>query len=834
MTTKTERGMQMYSGTLTVLKRLMMGVLGVLGLSALTAGQVSAQEIPAPDVFNDQAACSQAAGMAMPATPTVVAMGDMASGLDVLLRGGSLAMAGTIPVPIGATSTAGMTLTAAMFPTGMTMHCGGSAALADNMDAAAVAEGYAAVRVAYEDLVAKEKTERTAQQAVDGATSPTPQQLETLQDAKAATAKSLAALNAISMGPIYQAGIDEWRAADAIASTITAWDTAVNDATGKQNTLNGANYAKYVALATITDTITPTLLDNLLDGDGNLVRTQLNAFLGIDTNGNTIATVYHDDSGDLIVPMEATPDPDDPADAMRPAQVSRTVMLIKANLDAAQKVFTVLDEAVKANTDALQEPRLIEARRRAGLIRDQQDLQYKAALADNTDLDPDEDGTQSIATYNAAYQAAVETRNGAETALRAAVRNREQESDAVKAEFQKAASFFDQLVARRMVEQAAADKVVADKVADADTPTDAETEAAANAADAVAAAQKAKMTFEELTSDADNPVTALVQELLKPATGDDAGDDGQALVDAIDTTYDKTVENANAIEELTGEEGMVDANTAAIAALTDEDGPVTMNTENIAANKTMIDANTDGVAENKAGVAANKTATETNATAIATNVEGIAANTAGVAANKMATETNAAAIATNVTNIATNAEGVMTNAGNIMTNADNIATNAEGVMTNAGNIATNVTNIATNAEGVMTNAGNITTNAGNIATNASDITAAEVRIMANEGNISTNTSGIASNKTAIDGNAMRIGELSDDLDVVRAGVAASMALAGMPSIDGRGFAVGLGSFDGETAFAAGFLYSTDRASFKIGVTSSGGETGASVGGAWQF
>ena len=79
-----------------------------------------------------------------------------------------------------------------------------------------------------------------------------------------------------------------------------------------------------------------------------------------------------------------------------------------------------------------------------------------------------------------------------------------------------------------------------------------------------------------------------------------------------------------------------------------------------------------------------------------------------------------------------------------------------------------------------------------------------------------------------------IGDLSDSLEVVRAGVAASMALAGMPAINGRGVSIGIGSFDGESAFAVGFQIQGEMASFKVGVTSSGGETGASAGVGFQF
>ena len=93
---------------------------------------------------------------------------------------------------------------------------------------------------------------------------------------------------------------------------------------------------------------------------------------------------------------------------------------------------------------------------------------------------------------------------------------------------------------------------------------------------------------------------------------------------------------------------------------------------------------------------------------------------------------------------------------------------------------------------------------------------------------------IGQNASAISDNRNMIGELSDDLDVVRAGVAASMALAGMPAINGRGIAIGVGSYDGESAFAVGFQIQGEQASFKVGVTSAGGETGASAGVGFNF
>ena len=93
---------------------------------------------------------------------------------------------------------------------------------------------------------------------------------------------------------------------------------------------------------------------------------------------------------------------------------------------------------------------------------------------------------------------------------------------------------------------------------------------------------------------------------------------------------------------------------------------------------------------------------------------------------------------------------------------------------------------------------------------------------------------INSNTTSINNNRMAIDGLQDQMEIVRAGVAASMALAGMPAINGRGIAIGVGSYDGESAFAVGFQIQGEQASFKVGVTSCGGETGASAGVGFNF
>ena len=142
--------------------------------------------------------------------------------------------------------------------------------------------------------------------------------------------------------------------------------------------------------------------------------------------------------------------------------------------------------------------------------------------------------------------------------------------------------------------------------------------------------------------------------------------------------------------------------------------------------------------------------------------------------------------------------------------------------------------IDVNETAIALNAGDILTNAGDIAMNTGRIEVNETAIASNAGDIASNATLIGSNASAIGMNETRIGELSDELDIVRSGVAASMALAGMPAINGRGIAIGVGSFDGESAFAVGFQIQGEMASFQIGVTSSGGETGASAGVGFQF
>ena len=109
-------------------------------------------------------------------------------------------------------------------------------------------------------------------------------------------------------------------------------------------------------------------------------------------------------------------------------------------------------------------------------------------------------------------------------------------------------------------------------------------------------------------------------------------------------------------------------------------------------------------------------------------------------------------------------------------------------------------------------------------------------ITKNKNDIAINKEKIEKNFKAIKANTASIEELSDDVDVIRSGVAASLAVAAMPVLtrEGWGVAVGTGYFDGESAIAAGLTYSSNAYHLKFAVGHSGGHNAASAGATWAF
>ena len=227
------------------------------------------------------------------------------------------------------------------------------------------------------------------------------------------------------------------------------------------------------------------------------------------------------------------------------------------------------------------------------------------------------------------------------------------------------------------------------------------------------------------------------------------------------------------------------------------------------------------------------------------------------------------AIGSTYADIEANTANITENATDIETNADMIAdlTGVDGAVSrNTAAIADHETRISDNETMLMDHEGRITTNEATLADHGmklmqkkqyidnlgmhigidpvtgmgtgeggmSRIDMNEAGIAANRDFIEHNHEHILEHSALIESNQMSIMRNTEDIQTLKSGVAASMALAGMPEMGARGVSVGAGSYGGETALAVGVHFSGENARFKIGVTSSGGETGASLGAGWSF
>ena len=154
---------------------------------------------------------------------------------------------------------------------------------------------------------------------------------------------------------------------------------------------------------------------------------------------------------------------------------------------------------------------------------------------------------------------------------------REAATKAVRAAFTNPQSFYQQLVDRRQYLKNNADMEVtrlAGLTGD-DAPT------AKQTADAATAADDAQKALDEATTtlasfqdmiDEGSPVRDLVLETLKPNEGDDRGDDGQELVDAIVGVNKTATDAKTAADEA---KTTADSVSEMIEGLTGDDGAVT-------------------------------------------------------------------------------------------------------------------------------------------------------------------------------------------------------------------------------------------------------------------
>ena len=854
-----------------VLKRLLVTTLGALGLGALAAGTASAQQIPAPDIFDDQVACSMNVPGAM-ATPMPTVVMDGMSTLNTLIGMGTLII-DTAGTGAGSYEELGYVIDP------MVANCGGNSGLTgvgtpDSTPFTAATTGAAPTDVAegYTDLLTKfvavygepgdndstgakgvlDAANTALAMGISRATPATGAELTALQQAvtraEEAYNKAKATFDAANMGPINQAGAAEWMAKAAVTKSVVDYNAKVDAASGMDGmggalgALNATAYveapaadgtagaSKWVPLGNnelfgggspvVTVDVgmgTGTVnLDQLIQyANGNLATPQVGmaGMAGMGTGdgsaGNEAAVASDttasnfDAAGNLIIPMSV--DSTNAAALVPTTSATNTVSDIRTLVDSSRIAAEELKKARDENV-GLNQAIYDEAYRRAQAEADYYAARWAEVLADNTDqrtatqklqfVDDDSSGANepdettpnsayvkdpiSIAARNADYTKKSNERVVAEADLRAKVAAREAATAAVRAAFTSPQGFYNQLVARRTALKAAADKVVADTT----SPTAAQTKAAKDAADALMKAQEARDNLVGLFEDDNDPTVDLITELLM---GDEDGDDGGALVEAISSNYDtankamtKADEVAEDVAGLIGDEGAVGQNKAAIEKNASDieglDGRVAMNEGEI--------WDEDG----NSRIDANESRSMMNSTMIMTNTENIA-----------------------------------TNAANIMTNTMEIGYGEDGMS----RIDHNEARSMQNATDVMTNAGHIMENRGMIESNTA-------RVSSNADAIAANMNSIGQNASAIGDNRNMIGELSEDLDVVRAGVAASMALAGMPAINGRGISIGVGSFDGESAFAVGFQIQSDMASFKVGVTSASGATGASAGVGFQF
>ena len=713
--------------------------------------------------------------------------------------------------------------------------------------------------------------------------------------AQEAHTKALTAFRDGSAGPIYQAGVAEWHAKAAVTKAVVDYNTAVGRANEARTGVDGLDYGSYVPLGNNELVDNVVTFDDA--GMATIVASQLKQYANadeamVDDNSGTISTAEGTEGvttttggnftvdGRLIVPMELKDhDGDDATDeVLRPVVVDNgtdnLVSAIRTQVERVNAAATALEKLRDDNVNPNLQLIYNEAARRARAEADYYNAEWAEVLGDTTNqntvtvddptTDADESVPFSIASRNAAFQTQSNRRLAAEQTLRAAVADREDATAAVRRSFSDAQQFYEQLVARRQALKVAADKAVTTASTTGTAPKNL-LDAAEAAQMALTDAQEAKDNLDALFANEDDPSVDLITELLK--TG---GNDGQALVDAISSNYD----SANEAKE-DAEEAMTRANEVSdsIAGLTGDDGEVSMNTANIkenTANITGLDgrvtANEEEIGMDDDGnsrIDHNEMRSMANATEIGMDDDG----NSRIDHNEMRSMANATEIGmdddgnsridhnemrsmANATEIGMDDDGnsridhnemrSKANAGAIFDDDGNsrIATNATNIMTNATNIADNAKNIMDEATARMEAdtalGGRIDTNATDIMTNDGRITANAMSISSNADAIAANMSSIGSNRTSIMRNADMIGGLQDQMEIVRAGVAASMALAGMPAINGRGIAIGVGSYDGESAFAVGFQIQSEMASFKVGVSSSGGETGASAGVGFQF
>ena len=609
----------MKRGTLMVLKRLLMAALGALGLVALSTSTALADGVgvPAPDLFNNQTACSSRVPNAMARhTPTVVAKGETESDLNA-----AIGMGMDLIDAVGSGDPAAPNIYDKLVYTIPTMNCGNG--IEDDTDtteineadipaangiAVDVAEGYHAVLGEFTKVYGTTGTKKAlddAQKALDnaiknGAGTSTITTLTTARDkAREDHQTALGVLNTVGAGPVYQAGIMEWLAKGDVEAAVAKYNTEVGKTNAARTLVDALNFqtstdggstftSKHVDLDNPHAGDTATALIVQVNGEDTISATALRTWVGPDgVNGSDN---FNDTSGALLVPMVDDPNSDDPDDMIPEVTSSLvTVGTIRTDVNNLNKVVRLLEETL-ANSDNDQlKPLLSEGLKRAKLEQAHFQDQLNSALSSTDDhrTATNRDSTQTACTAsqgvgdacylsspvtisgeNSNFNTANNKRAAAEADLRAKARARETATGNVVMEFESSSSFYQQGVDRRQYLKDVADANVTRAGVSASAGL---RKLAEDAQKALEDAQKAQTSYNALVSDPDNPVNTLISELVKSD-----GDDGQALVDAISGTYDDTQDNADRLDALltTDADGMESGRIVDIENMLGEGGNV--------------------------------------------------------------------------------------------------------------------------------------------------------------------------------------------------------------------------------------------------------------------
>ncbi len=845
------------------LKRLLATALGALGLWALGVAPASAQQIPAPDAYENPLACQNALPVGPPMRPSTK------HPLDDAIKAGMLG-------DLEATLTF---MAEACLP-----------------DTDPVGGGIAKARTLYNAVVDAQADVDAAQMAYDDDDSAG--NLEDLNEAKMTRDMAVMARNNFAggmagsegIGAVYQSVFDEEKAKADATAAHSAWMTALEAETVAEELKDLVSRDDFISSFAGFDSDGNPLTFELyeraaidLNDDGDTddsgefaattfvrVKKADGTYVGTDEAGNapelTVNAFDHeadiinaDDTlaeGELVALRLETWDPDG-ADGDAEAQ---TIVVVTTDTEVlanvmfgddttndvdgvdsrymdAKDAYETAQENNENNVDGTRDAALAEAERRAKARYDhfkaQRDAAYddlrKGRLSYTVDGDnPDttEIETSYMVTYSDDdYDSLMDLQGdeaSAAAALKRAYDDRIAKSNAVESSQRDTEAYLEQLVKLREYDKAQADAAAED--ADADDLNDDGLTADQVAANmALANAQGQQTAFNDVQALPDgHPIKNLVNGLLA-ADNSMADDDGQTLVDAISDTY----QTANDAE--------TKANNAmnAVSGLTREDGAVAQNTGRVESieSELMIDSDGNGTIMQDDGTSISRLTDIENKLALKKEYIGNLGTHIGVdPVTGLGTgpdgmsriDINQALSEANRDEIGMDENGMSRidhNQARSEANAAEIGVDEDGnsrIDHNEARSQANYMEIGMDADGMS----RIDHNQARSMDNATDI-------MAIRGMVDTNSSGISSNRMAIARN-------SEAIETLRSGVAASMALAGMPEIGDRGVSVGAASYDGESAFAVGVHFSGENSRFKLGVTSSGGETGASVGAGWSF